>query len=599
MVLGCDGPYFKIPKEPDSSPPILTITNPADREIVSGEITINVYAFDNDELELVELFLNEESVLSSNEGPFEYQWATTEFPEDKYHSIQAKAIDITGNFNETRKIQVFVDNIENPDLASPQGTIVNPVNGQTVTDTVYWIIEASDNDSIAFTIFYIDGDSIFIDNEKPYEYEWITNTVSDQNYGLSAKVFDNSGNSVILGPITVIVDNIPEPDTTPPLGNITYPPASSTVSGNISIKVSAFDNEAVNHVQFNINGIDRSIDNSDPYEYNWDTSLEIDKQNYFISANISDEAGNITILSTISVFVNNSGDGEGPIVNITSPASNQTVSGEVEISASAYDESGIMRVEFHQNGNIAATDTEYPYAYTWNTIAEIDDTNHIWSAVAFDSNEYSTQSQSIILYVDNNDNIYPTGTIQYPYAGQHVSGEIEIQVSASDNQGISSVDFVIESITGITIVQSSDTSDPYSYIWNTTDASEDQQHFIKVTITDLSENITVLTRLPVVVDNDEDTDTTPPIVSILYPISGQSVNGAVIISAFASDNIGVSEVKFLIDNSLVSTITETPYEYSWDTSSLTNGTEYVIAVVAEDEAGNETNAQPIAVTIQN
>ena len=59
LVLGCDGPYFKIPEEPDTSPPLLTITNPADQSTVADTVLITVYAFDKDEIELVDLFLNE------------------------------------------------------------------------------------------------------------------------------------------------------------------------------------------------------------------------------------------------------------------------------------------------------------------------------------------------------------------------------------------------------------------------------------------------------------------------------------------------------------------------------------------------------------
>ena len=95
LVLGCDGPYFKIPKEPDTSPPLLTITNPADQSTVADTVLISVYAFDNDEIELVELFLNDESVLSQNEGPFEYPWITTEYTEDQHHTIQDRAMDVS------------------------------------------------------------------------------------------------------------------------------------------------------------------------------------------------------------------------------------------------------------------------------------------------------------------------------------------------------------------------------------------------------------------------------------------------------------------------------------------------------------------------
>jgi hypothetical protein len=291
--------------------------------------------------------------------------------------------------------------------------------------------------------------------------------------------------------------------------------------------------------------------------------------------------------------VNNTGDGTGPIVNITSPASNQTVSGEVEITASAYDESGVIRVEFYQNSSLAGTDTEDPYTYTWDTNGESDDSDHTWAAMAFDSGENSAQSQSITLYVDNEDNVSPSGFILYPYAGQHLSGEVEIQVSATDNQGVASVDFAINGT-----VESSDASEPYSYVWNTTAAAEDEQHIIQVTITDLSGNTAELTPIAVFVDNDL-TDTTPPVVSILSPVSGQTVSGTVTVSAFASDNVAVAEVNFFIDDSLTSTATESPYSYLWGTQALPDSSEHIIRVSALDPAGNETSAQPIVVTVQN
>ena len=594
LVLGCDGPYFKIPEEPDTSPPLLTITNPADQSTVADTVLISVYAFDNDEIELVELFLNDESVLSQKEGPFEYPWVTTEYTEDQHHTIQARAMDISENYNQTNKIQVLVDNVPNPDLVSPTGTILYPANGQTVTDTVQWVVVATDNDGVASVSFYIDGDSITTDVELPYEFTWITYSVADQVYALSTTILDVSGNSTILGPISVVVDNIPAPDTTPPTGNITYPPSSASMSGTVTIKVSAYDDTAVDQVQFSIDGTEMLADNAEPYEYNWDTTIETDQTDHLVSITITDQAGNVAVLSTISVFVNNTGDGTGPSVTITSPASHQTVSGEVEITASAYDESGVIRVEFYQSGNLAGTDTEAPYTHTWDTNGEIDDTDYTWVAKASDTGENSAQSQSIILHVDNEDNASPSGFILYPYAGQHLSGEVNIQVSAADNQGVESVYF---SINGGT-VESIDLSEPYSYVWNTTAAAEDEQHIIHVTITDLSGNTAELTPIAVFVDNDL-TDTTPPVVSILSPVSGQIVSGTVTVSAFASDNVDVAEVNFFIDDSLTSTTTESPYSYLWSTQALPDSSEYIIRVSALDPAGNETNAQPIVVTVQN
>ena len=99
-------------------------------------------------------------------------------------------------------------------------------------------------------------------------------------------------------------------------------------------------------------------------------------------------------------------------------------------------------------------------------------------------------------------------------------------------------------------------------------------------------------------DNDL-TDTTPPVVSIQSPVSGQIVSDSVTVSAFASDNVGVAVVNFFIDNSLMLTATESPYSYLWGTQALADSSEHIIRVSALDPAGNETNAQPIIVTVQN
>ena len=596
LILGCDGPYFKIPKEADSTPPLITITNPAQNEIVSDSVLIAVYAFDNDELEIVELYLNDQLVLAKKEGPFQIYWDTKNAGEDSYHFIQAKAIDINDNYNQTKRIQIFVDNLPNPDETDPNGVIIYPGSGQIVSDSVHWIIEASDNDSIRFVRFIIDGDSIYTDSQSPYEYVWETSSFSDKSYTLSAIVEDISANRTVIGPISVFVDNIPEPDTSPPIGNIINPPSSSTVSGVIPIKVSAYDNDSIKHVEFSINGELLSSDNTHPYEYLWDTNQETDQENHLISIMITDLSNNKAMLTTISVFVSNSPSGVGPIVNIISPASNQTVSGDVEISAQAYDQNGILKVEFYHNDNLAGTDTDYPFSFSWNTSLEIDDSDHLWTVLAYDNYENSTQSQAIVLYVDNEDNIAPTGLILYPYAGQHLSGTVEIQVSASDNMGISNVDFLINGS-----LKSTDETNPYTYNWNTNNEEDESEHLIQINILDINDNNTLLGPIAVYIDNDSlpASDDIPPVVSMLFPLSGQTVGGNITIETFVSDNHGISEVKFYINSILTETVVATPYSYDWDTTTLVNGSENSLYVKATDLSGNETHSQPILVIIEN
>ncbi len=81
------------------------------------------------------------------------------------------------------------------------------------------------------------------------------------------------------------------------------------------------------------------------------------------------------------------------------------------------------------------------------------------------------------------------------------------------------------------------------------------------------------------------TDTQAPSVTITSPVNGQQVSGTVVVSATATDDIGVSKVEFLIDGTLKQTSSSAPYSYSFASSSLSVGN-HTIVVKAYDAAGN-------------
>ena len=144
-------------------------------------------------------------------------------------------------------------------------------------------------------------------------------------------------------------------------------------------------------------------------------------------------------------------DNVPPTVIITSPAANQTVSGEIQVTAAAFDNIEISRVEFYRNAIIYESDSNYPYEVSWNTLLEDEESSHTWFAKAFDTSNLISQSSSIVVNVDNEDNILPNGFIAQPYAGQQVSGEVEILISATDNVSVSSVAIYTVSYTHLTL----------------------------------------------------------------------------------------------------------------------------------------------------
>lgn len=86
-----------------------------------------------------------------------------------------------------------------------------------------------------------------------------------------------------------------------------------------------------------------------------------------------------------------------------------------------------------------------------------------------------------------------------------------------------------------------------------------------------------------------------PEVSISSPGNGSTVSGVNKISANASAAYGVKSVTFSIDNISIGTVTDSPYEISYNFSNLSNGSHSLSAVVTDNNNGTaKTN---ISVTV--
>ncbi len=172
----------------------------------------------------------------------------------------------------------------------------------------------------------------------------------------------------------------------------------------------------------------------------------------------------------------------------------------------------------------------------------------------------------------------PSVTITNPGNGDTVSGTITINVVASDNIGVSKVDLYKDGD-----YYATDISEPYSFQWDTSD-DYNGEHILTAKAHDASNNIGVSDSVTVNVAN-EIGDNIPPIVSITNPIDGSTVLRNVKISATASDESGISRVEFYIDDNLIETDHDYPYEYRWNTKTVDNGL-HKIKVRAYDEFGN-------------
>ncbi|HEX6975332.1 MAG TPA: phospholipase D-like domain-containing protein [Vicinamibacterales bacterium] len=93
-------------------------------------------------------------------------------------------------------------------------------------------------------------------------------------------------------------------------------------------------------------------------------------------------------------------------------------------------------------------------------------------------------------------------------------------------------------------------------------------------------------------------DVNPPTVSITAPADGAVVSGTATVSADASDDTGVTRVELWVDAVLRSTVTTSPYHFTWDTTTMPDGS-HTLEARAFDAAGNAGSSGAIVVQVQN
>lgn len=178
----------------------------------------------------------------------------------------------------------------------------------------------------------------------------------------------------------------------------------------------------------------------------------------------------------------------------------------------------------------------------------------------------------------------PSVSITSPTGGATVAGTIQVQGTATDNVGVTGIQFSVDGQ-----VLSSPASSPFAISWNAGNYANGS-HTLEVTATDAAGNVGTAS-VSVTVSNTAVKDTTPPTVSITSPVASAYIAAAtnnVTISASASDNVAVSQVSFYIDNILKCTDTTAPYSCVWNTKKTSVGA-HTIKVTAWDGAGNNAS----------
>jgi len=656
---GTESAYSNVITVPEMISPTVSLTAPASGSSASGTVSVTASATDNVGVAKVEFYVNGALAATDTATPYVYSWNTSALAAGTY-TLMTKAYDAAGNVGQSGTVSVSVVK----DTTAPTVSVTSPASGVTVTGTAAITASASDNVGVSKVEFYGNGVLLSSTNVTPYSYSWNTASVANGSYTLTAKAYDAAGNIGTASNVSVTVNNAVA-DTTAPTVSIGSPVANATVSGTANVTATASDNVGVSKVEFYVNGALQATDTASPYSFSWNTS-SLANGSYTLSCKAYDVAGNARQSTSVPVTVSNSAsqqssytiwgtavpgvadagadsavelgvkfrsDTNGTVTGIrfykastntgthvgnlwsstgtklaTVTFTNETASGWQQMNFSTpvvITANTVYVASYHTNVGHYSGDQGYftgkgmdnaplhalangvnggngVYAYgatsafpnqTWNT------TNY-WVDVAFSPATTTT-----------GDTTAPAVSVTAPTGGSTVSGSVSVTAAASDSVGVSKVEFYVNGA-----LQATDTASPYSFSWNTTSLS-DGSYTLTAKAYDAAGNMGTSSNVSVTVKNTV-ADTTAPTVAISSPAASATVSGTATVTTTASDNVGVSKVEFYVNGALQATDTATPYNFSWNTSSLTNGS-YTLSAKAYDAAGNVKQSTSVPVTVNN
>ena len=167
------------------------------------------------------------------------------------------------------------------------------------------------------------------------------------------------------------------------------------------------------------------------------------------------------------------------------------------------------------------------------------------------------------------------------------SGSITLSANASDNVGVSRVEFYVDGV-----LVGTDTTAAYSMALDSTTLANGS-HTLTAKAFDAAGNSATSADVPVSVSNAV-TDTTAPTTSAT--VTGTS--GTITLAAAASDNVGVTNVEFHVDGVLKGSDATAPYSMTLDSNTLANGS-HTLSARGIDAAGNVGTSSAVPFSVDN
>ncbi len=186
-------------------------------------------------------------------------------------------------------------------------------------------------------------------------------------------------------------------------------------------------------------------------------------------------------------------------------------------------------------------------------------------------------------------NVPPAAALTGPVNGATFTAPASIALSATATDSDGTVTQV-EFLNGTTVI-GTDTSSPYSFIWNNVSPGS---YTLSARATDNSGATTTSTAVSITVNPPANV---PPTVALTGPVNGATFTAPanIALTATAADSDGtVTQVEFLNGTTVIGTDTSAPYGLAWD--NVSPGT-YTLSARATDNSGAATTSSLISITV--
>jgi hypothetical protein len=548
----------------DNAMPVVNWESPAEYSLLEGTVTLRSSASDTiSGLDAVSYYAGDALIASVTEGPdWSYTWDTVANPPpatpDGRYRLKVIAVDKAGNQSAATRT-VTIRNAE------PTFAITTPADGAHVRGNVPVAVTGADSADIAKVQFRIDGALKATDSRKPFTYSLNTSSLKAGLHELSVVAYDRQGQTTTVTH-AIIVDNQAPTGVT-----LTGMEANDVLTGARKLTAQATDNLGVDHVAFYLNGQLLGLDQTAPYEWEWDTRSVANANNYRVTVRAADRAGNTTASREIKVHVDN----DGPAFTKVTPADGSDVRGTVSVTAALSETRSVTQVEFFldRDDKPVFTDTRSPYAWSWNTnTPAVAAGPHTITMRAYDSTGHIS-TQVVHVRVDNE---APRVAITAPADGASLpSAPHMVTVAVTDNLGVNRVEYLVNGA----VKGQGKAEDGFAWQWDTARLSS-RSYTLTARAYDAAGHMashSVTVKL----------DSNKPSLAWDLPASGTVVAGVMPVNVTASDSGGLDKVEVLRDGQVVATLTNSPYRWAWNTLQEEPGS-HTLQARAYDLAGNLT-----------